>query len=107
MKTIERLKELQIALTMKAPRKKRKSDADLCICGDRVISADTWHQKCYQDREFARTLVDSIPGIFALLATAEALEKIVALDDGDNPAFWEDDAHNAFEIARAALESLK
>ncbi len=32
-----------------------------------------------------------------------ALGTICALDDGDNPAFWADDAHNAFEIARAAL----
>lgn len=34
---------------------------------------------------------------------AEALRKIVELDDGDNPTYWEDDAHNAFEIARKLL----
>ena len=43
----------------------------------------------------------------ALLAAAEALKKIVKIDDGDNPAFWPLKIANAFDAGRAALAQLE
>lgn len=54
---------------------------------------------------YSRIFTIGLLDLMALIAAAEALEKIVALDDGDKPDLWH--FEEEFKAGRAALDALK
>ncbi len=58
------------------------------------------------ERDYATCAVLENEDIRALLAAVDALREVLALDDGDVPAFWGDHEKEVMDAGRSALSAL-